>query len=95
MADTKPSFVDNAHAPDLFASDISGCYMTGGNVAVTLERHRVNHGSPSGGRHQRVVVARLVLTAQAAQNMVVLLNTFLEQNGLSPSEAIKRGSTEQ
>ncbi len=94
MAQPKVGFVDNPHAPDIFVSGIAGLYMTGGNVAVTLERHRVNHSTVEGSR-QRVVVGRVVLTAAAAQNLVVVLNNFLEANGLSPSEALKAGQTSQ
>ena len=94
LAPPKTVYVDNPHAPDIFVSDISGLFMTGGNVAVTLERHRVNHGKP-GSVRERVAAARLVLTAQAAQNLVLLLNTFLEQHGLSVTDAMKGAQTEQ
>jgi hypothetical protein len=88
------SFVDNPHAPEVFASDISGLFKVDGNVALTLESMRIDH-STSPGPVNRVVIGRLVLTIPAAQRLAVMLNAFLEQQGYSPSEAMKCGQTAQ
>lgn len=88
------TFVDNPHAPEMFASNVSGLFLTGGNVAVTLESSRVDHGT-SPGPINRVVIGRVVLTMPAAQALAVGLNAFLEERGFSPSEALKGGRTSQ
>jgi hypothetical protein len=83
-------FIDNPHAPEIFVSGISGLFMSGENVVITFESARVNH-SKSPGPVNRVVIARAALTVPAAQALVLGLNAFLEQNSLSPSEAMKGG----
>jgi hypothetical protein len=88
------TFVDNPHAPEIFASGIAGVFRTGDNIAVTVESARVDHATTPGPVN-RVVVGRVVLTVAAAQALVLSLNGFLEQQGLSPSEALKGGQTAQ
>ncbi len=88
------NFIDDPQAPEVFASGMAGLFRTGGNIAITLESARVDH-STHPGPVNRVVVGRLVLTVPAAQALAVGLNAFLEEQGLSPSEAVKGGQTAQ
>jgi len=81
--DSQIRFIDNPHAPDVYASDISGFFILSGNVVITLESARPDHTSVQ-GEISRVVVARLVLPAAAAQSLAVGLFDFLSQRGLLP-----------
>ncbi len=88
------NFVDDPHAPEVFASGIAGLFLSGGNVVIALESARVDH-STTPGPVNRVVVARAALTITAAQDLVVGLNAFLESRGLSPSDAVRGERTAQ
>jgi hypothetical protein len=93
--DASLTFIDDPHAPEFFASDVCGLFLSGDtNIVITFESCRVDHAT-SPGPVNRVVVARVVLPISAAQNLVVGLNAFLEQRGLSPSEAAQGGLTAQ
>lgn len=85
MADDEPQvrFIDNPHAPDVYASDASGFFILNGNVIVTLESARPDHTSAP-GHINRVVIARVVLPIAAAQNLAVGLFDFLKQRDLMP-----------
>ena len=78
-------FIDNPHAPDVYASDTSGFFVLNGNVVITLESARPDHAS-SPGDINRVVVARIVLPVPAAQGLAVGLFDFLKQRGLLPDD---------
>jgi hypothetical protein len=84
------NFIDNPHAPEVYVTGISGLFLSAGNIVITFESARIDHGQEPGPLN-RVVIARAVFTAQAAQGLVLGLNQFLEQHGLSPSEAAKGG----
>jgi hypothetical protein len=88
------AFVDDPHAPEVFATSAAGFFHFQGNVTITFESPRVDH-STTPGPVNRVVMARLVMPVAGAQNLVAALNGFLEQQGLSPSDAIAAGSTRQ
>ncbi len=85
--DARPTFIDDPHAPEIFASDATGFFMLGGNIVITFESARVNH-AVSPGPISRVVSARIVLPVAAAQGLVVGLNDFLAQMGVDPSDAV-------
>ena len=78
-------FLDNPHAPDVYASDVSGFFVLNGNVVVTLESARPNHASAPGDIN-RVVIARLVLPVAAAQSLAMGLFDFLKQRDLLPAD---------
>lgn len=95
MAANPPvNFIDDPHAPEIFASAITGFFHVADNIILTLESARVDH-STTPGPVNRVVVQRIVLPITAAQGLVVSLNDFLEKEGLSPSEAVKGSQTSQ
>ena len=97
MRDPTPppvNFIDNPHAPEVFASNCAGFFMHDGNITLTFESARIDHGS-SPGPVNRVVMARLVIPVRAAQALVVGLNAYLEGQGLSPSQAAATGQTAQ
>jgi len=63
-----PALLDNPQAPDVFADDVTGWFLSGGNVRITFECHRVSH-TASPGPLNRVVIGRLVMPIDAAEAM--------------------------
>ena len=94
-ADNPPiKFLDNPHAPEVFATNAAGFFHFNGNIIITLESARVDHATTPGPIN-RVVIARLVMPISSAQNLAAELNAFLEQQGVNPSDAIVGGATRQ
>jgi hypothetical protein len=77
------SFVDNLHAPEVFASSCTGFFVENGVVHLTFESLRVNHAT-SPGPVNRVVIARLVMPISGAQGLAAGLYDFLKNQGLDP-----------
>lgn len=73
-----PTFIDNPHAPDIFADEATGFFLAGGNVRITFSSYRVNHIS-SPGPVNRVVIGRLVMSLHAAEAMHKGLADFIER----------------
>jgi hypothetical protein len=69
-------FLDNPHAPDVFADSVAGIFFFHGNIRLTLESLRVDH-STSPGPLNRVVIGRLVLPLAAAKGLRDLLDDYL------------------
>ena len=70
------TFLDNPHAPAVFADAAAGFFITAGNVHITLESARVNHVTTPGPVN-RVVIARLVMPISGAQGLAAGLYDFL------------------
>ena len=83
-------FIDDPHAPEVFARGASGFVVGDGFITITFESPRVDH-TTSPGPVNRVVVGRLVMPTAGAQALVLSLNAFLEEHGLSPSQAASGG----
>lgn len=87
-----PDFVDNQHAPEVFATAASGFFLLAGNVHITFEAIRIDHSSSPGPAH-RVVIGRLVLPITGAQGLAAGLYDFLKTHGLAlgpdPADANK------
>jgi len=96
MSDEIPlvTFIDNPHAPVVFASDASGYFLLEDVISITLEAGRVDH-SRSPGPINRVVVARLAMPVAAAQRLALGLYDFLKQRGLDPMAVVKDGQPVQ
>ena len=73
-----PAFLDNPHAPDVFADAATGFFLFGGNIRVTFESFRVNHSS-SPGPVSRVVIGRLVMPLAQAEALAKGLLDFINQ----------------
>lgn len=86
-----PRLIDNPFAPDIFITGCSGIACIAGTIAVTVENARCDHSHPTPVM-ERMVVGRLALTVPAAQMLVTTLNSFLEQQGMSPSKAMAGGA---
>lgn len=65
---TAMGFIDNPHAPDIFADGLTGFFLLNGNIRLTFESARVSHAA-SPGPVNRVVIGRLVMPVDAAENM--------------------------
>jgi hypothetical protein len=80
---TKPApipldFVDNPHAPDVFADGPSGIAYFGGVVRLTFESTRVSHITSPGPIH-RVVIGRLAMPIGGAKALRDLLTDYLKK----------------
>lgn len=76
-------FIDNPHAPEVFASEACGFCVQGGNIVTTFASARVDHVSTPGPVN-RVVIGRLVMPAGAAHALATELLNFLAQQGYMP-----------
>lgn len=95
MAQPPPvAFLDDPHAPEIFASGITGYFILNGNVVITFESARADH-SASPGPVNRVVCARIVLPIGAAQDLALNLHDLLARQGLDPTAAAKGSATSQ
>jgi hypothetical protein len=74
---TGPDFLDNPHAPDVFADAAAGFFHVNGNIKITFESARVEHSSSPGPVH-RVVIGRLVMPVAAAEAFAKGLLDFIE-----------------
>lgn len=72
-----PLFVDNPHAPDVYADGCTGFFLFGGNLRMTFESARVNHVTTP-GPISRVVIGRLVMPVQVAEELARSILDFLE-----------------
>jgi hypothetical protein len=71
-------FLDNPHAPDVFADAATGFFLLNGNIRITFESARVNHSS-SPGPLTRVVIGRLIMSLDAAEGMAKGVLEFVER----------------
>ena len=78
-------FIDNPHAPEVFAAEAVGFFVHAGNVSITFASPRVNHET-SPGPVNRVVMARVVMPAIGAQALAIGLFDFLKKQGLDPAQ---------
>ena len=90
MANQMPSqkaFLDNPHAPDVFADGATGWFYFNGNIRITFESVRCNHESAP-GQVTRVVIGRLVMSLVSAEEMCRGLLSFIgSQKGQQTSTA--------
>jgi hypothetical protein len=89
-----PKLIDDPHAPEFFATSCCGFSIGQGHVTLTFESARCNHFDPQCAM-SRVVVGRIVLPIQAAQALVIELNTSLQRSGFNPSRAATAGMIPQ
>lgn len=69
------SYVDDQHAPEVFASGVAGMAFDGPNIHITFFSTRVNHGT-SPGPLKNVVTARVVVPVAVAAQLGVDLREF-------------------
>ncbi|TBE49190.1 hypothetical protein ELH06_08460 [Rhizobium ruizarguesonis] len=70
-------FVDNLHAPEVFADAATGFFHFNGNIRITFESVRVDHSTSPGPVH-RVVIGRLNMPVPAAEAFARGLLDFIE-----------------
>ncbi len=90
MSDVAVNFIDNPHAPDIFAHGVTGFSVNNGVVTITFESARVNHETTPGPVN-RVVIGRLVLPISIAQGLALGLFDFLKSQGFDPTDLISAG----
>ena len=73
----KFGFTDNPDAPDIFADGVTGIFLLGGNLRVTLETLRASH-TKDPGLLNRVPVARLVMPTVGAEALARKIIDFVE-----------------
>ena len=76
-------FMDNPHAPEVFAFRVTGIARFADNIHLTFEAPRVDH-SASPGPVNRVVVGRLVMPVSGAEGLRDLLVDYLKGGGKAP-----------
>lgn len=89
-----PPLVDNFGAPKMFATGVSGVGIVHNTVLLTLEGVRCDHSRPE-PTIERIVVGRVALTTPAAQALVLGLNDYHSQHGVSPAQVAMQGATRQ
>jgi hypothetical protein len=77
------SYMDNPMAPDLYADEAVGFSMSNGVAKITLASARANHVSKPGPVNH-VVIGRIVMPIQTAQNLAAGLFDFLKSHGVDP-----------
>ena len=81
QAESPTNFIDDPHAPEVYASNFSGIQISMGNAVITLESARADHSNEAGVLN-RVVVARVVMPIAVAQSLALQLNGLLGQAAL-------------
>ncbi|MBB5261788.1 hypothetical protein [Rhizobium leguminosarum] len=70
-------FIDDPHAPEVFADAATGFFHFNGNIRTTFESLRVDHSTAPGPVH-RVVIGRLNMPVSAAEAFARGLLDFIE-----------------
>src|SRR5215469_2853231 len=76
--------VENLHAPEFYADEATFFASRTGNAAITFTSYRFDNSIP-GGVLRKVVTARLVMPAAAAQALAASLFDFLKKQGVKVS----------
>jgi hypothetical protein len=87
-------FIDNPHAPDVFADGTTGFFVAGGNIRITFESLRVSH-TASPGPVNRVVIGRLVMPLEQAENLAKGLLNMIEKHRSQPEPSAQSTPTLQ
>jgi hypothetical protein len=88
------TFVDNLHAPDVFADSVTGVFLFNGNLRITFESFRSSYVADP-APISRVVIGRLVIPLDAAKNMRDLLVDFLGKQTTDPMPQVQAKPTLQ
>jgi hypothetical protein len=78
VAEQRPALEDPLHVSEVFANEVAGVGLIHGNIAITFANIRFDEGlgnQPS--KPHRVVVNRMVLTKQAADQLVRLVQELI------------------
>jgi hypothetical protein len=74
---TSLTFVDNPHAPEVFAFRLAGAALFADNLHLTFEAPRVDH-STAPGPVNRVVVGRLIMPVDRVEEMAKFLADYVQ-----------------
>jgi hypothetical protein len=80
MANNPPTvtFIDNPHAPEVFAAEAVGLFLHLGNIHITFAGPRSDYGATPAPIN-RVVMGRLVMPLAGANSLRQLLADFLDR----------------
>jgi hypothetical protein len=76
-------FIDDPHAPEVFAGEAVGFFLSAGIIQITFASPRANHGKEPTSV-SRLVIARLAMPVSGAQGLAAGLYDFLKKQGLDP-----------
>lgn len=94
MENEAPKLVGDFSTPDVFADEAVLFDRVGDTIRITFSAIRTS--SPVVGSEKAFVsIGTLIMPVGGAQRLSALLHGFLEQQGLSPSEAVRGGETAQ
>ena len=72
------NFMDNPHAPDVFADRVTGIAFYSGVIRLTFETSRADH-STSPGPVNRVVIGRLIMPLDGVKGLRDLLIEHIDK----------------
>jgi hypothetical protein len=76
-----PAFIDDPHAPEVFATTAAGFFnLHGSSIVITLETLKSDYAT-NPGTLSRVVVGRLIMPPHGAHALAVGLFDFLKTQG--------------
>ena len=75
-----PAFIDDPHAPEVFATTAAGFFNLHGSIVITLETLKSDYAT-NPGTLSRVVVGRLIMPPHGAHALAVGLFDFLKTQG--------------
>jgi len=87
-------FIDNSHAPDVYADAATGFFVFAGNMRITFESLRVSHVA-SPGPVNRVVIGRLVIPLEQAEGMAKGILDMIEKQKQAPADSSQSTPTLQ
>jgi hypothetical protein len=87
-------FIDNAHAPDVYADAATGFFVFANNLRITFESLRVSHVA-SPGPVNRVVIGRLIIPLEQAEAMAKGILDMIEKQRNQPQPSAQSTPTLQ
>ena len=78
-ASTEFRIIDNIHGPDIFSDGVAGIFLHNGNIHLTLASRHCDYGSKVQNDFSWVVIGKLVLPFNVAEDLVRVLGDFINQ----------------
>ena len=83
--------IDNPLAPDIFADGLSGFFVVGNTLRITLETVRANYAK-TGAPPVRVVVGRLMMPIDRAEDLAKSILNLVAQHKAQASTPAPQGT---
>lgn len=78
------AYIDNPLAPDVFADSVSGMYLIGGLLRITLEGWHSDYATAPHSVN-RVCIGRVILSTKVAELMAAEILEILAPHRLQPT----------